>query len=86
MNMQPCAKHPGDGGYDTEKTPSLELGQELCPVCDSSESIALSHPLKCRNLIMMFEEEKLNHILLSIVTVYYSIYHEVPLLDKTWVN
>jgi len=46
MNMQPCAKHPDDGRCGIEKTPSLELGQELCLVCDSSESIGRSHPLK----------------------------------------
>jgi hypothetical protein len=53
--MQPCAKHPGDGECGIEKTVPLELGQGLHPVCDSSESIALSHSLKCRYFIMTIE-------------------------------
>jgi hypothetical protein len=73
VNMQPCAEHPDDGGCDIEKTPSLELGQERRLVYDSSESIVLSHPLKYRHLIMIFEEEKLNYTVMSIVMVCYCI-------------
>jgi len=48
----PSAVHPDDGGCCIDRIPSLELGQGLHPVCDSFESTALSHPLKCNYQIM----------------------------------
>lgn len=52
VHRLPSAMHPDDGGCCIDRTPSLELGQGLHPVCDSFESTALSHPLKCRYRIV----------------------------------